>query len=425
MFDAHVDNPWREQVQWLADGILAGLGALSTFGCGELFKRGLLQWGHRILSEGILNSGAPMENNYYGFVDYTLLWVRGVWLYYLYDGDIKFLEECKKTLEIILRGFCEGTTEDNLYIAPEGYLYFVDWTNLSRKHYAFTLNTLLLEAYENASLIFNELNDSTQAEIQSKRAKCLKNALEKTFWSTSGNCWKEYSEPNPEIIKIIKKRIQPDFPQGWIENPNDFEGIGIGSMHGNTMALFLKLGSLKQQQYAFATMKNSFNKEAEINYFSPLWIEKVFSTLFESGNRKEAMYRMREIFCRWVENGVTTWPETFGDLENIHNIFNGVGSAQETASCINNILHRYVLGIYPSSGGFKDFIFNPYLGDLKYVKGIIPSPCGEIRVNCRKTGEKTVGTIEIPSGLNGTAIDTENGNSIIKNGISSFVWKGD
>ena len=119
------------------------------------------------------------------------------------------------------------------------------------------------------------------------------------------------------------------------------------------------------------------------------------------GNRKEAITRIIEIFKRWVGNDVTTWPETFGDLENINNIFSGVGTAQETASCINNILHRYILGISPCSGGFKNFSFNPYLGDLDFIKGKVPTPSGDIIVECTKKDEKLIGTINVPDGLSG------------------------
>jgi hypothetical protein len=45
-----------------------------------------------------------------------------------------------------------------------------------------------------------------------------------------------------------------------------------------------------------------------------------------------------------------------------------------------NIISRYVLGVTPKDPGFKKISIRPQLGNLKYVKGVIPTAAGEITI---------------------------------------------
>jgi hypothetical protein len=61
-----------------------------------------------------------------------------------------------------------------------------------------------------------------------------------------------------------------------------------------------------------------------------------------------------------------------------------------------------VVGIEPSSPGFKTVKIEPFLGDLKFVKGKMPHPKGTISFDLKRKGEKGIsGEINLPQNLKG------------------------
>ena len=45
-----------------------------------------------------------------------------------------------------------------------------------------------------------------------------------------------------------------------------------------------------------------------------------------------------------------------------------------------NIIPRYLCGVRPVKPGFREFVFDPQPGDVKYFQSVHPTPEGEIRV---------------------------------------------
>ncbi len=67
-----------------------------------------------------------------------------------------------------------------------------------------------------------------------------------------------------------------------------------------------------------------------------------------------------------------------------------------------------VCGIEPASPGFRTVRIEPHLGMLKFVRGKIPHPDGEISVDLKRSGKSGLhATVSLPAGVTGT-----------------FVWNG-
>ncbi|HET7612412.1 MAG TPA: alpha-L-rhamnosidase C-terminal domain-containing protein, partial [Gemmatimonadaceae bacterium] len=63
-----------------------------------------------------------------------------------------------------------------------------------------------------------------------------------------------------------------------------------------------------------------------------------------------------------------------------------------------------VLGIRPSSPGFRTVIIAPALGPLKHAEGTIPHPYGDIQVSFVRTAAGLRADITLPRGLNGELV---------------------
>ncbi|MCX6983340.1 MAG: hypothetical protein NT118_01125 [Lentisphaerae bacterium] len=57
-----------------------------------------------------------------------------------------------------------------------------------------------------------------------------------------------------------------------------------------------------------------------------------------------------------------------------------------------------VVGIKPTAPGFREFEVKPRLGNLAFVKGVVPTPMGLIAVSINRTGARFELVILIPEG---------------------------
>ena len=70
------------------------------------------------------------------------------------------------------------------------------------------------------------------------------------------------------------------------------------------------------------------------------------------------------------------------------------------------IFHAFatILGIRPASFGFKSVRITPQLGSLPSARGVLPHPCGDIRVDFAMRDGKLTGSVELPAGITGELI---------------------
>jgi hypothetical protein len=96
-----------------------------------------------------------------------------------------------------------------------------------------------------------------------------------------------------------------------------------------------------------------------------------------------------------VNMGLTTFPETSPESAR--------SDCHPWSSHPVFYLLKIVCGIEPSAPGFKTVNISPYLGNLTYVKGKIPTSHGIIGVNYKKIDKIGMeAIIELPKGLKGT-----------------------
>jgi hypothetical protein len=63
------------------------------------------------------------------------------------------------------------------------------------------------------------------------------------------------------------------------------------------------------------------------------------------------------------------------------------------------VLPAHLLGVTPTSPGYRTASIRPDLGDLAWAEGVVPAPHGDNRVNLQ-TGLR--GEIELPDGITAT-----------------------
>lgn len=195
-------------------------------------------------------------------------------------------------------------------------------------------------------------------------------------------------------------------------------------MHGNATALLLGLGGNAQRIGALRYVLRGFDEsQDEVNFFSPIWVERVFSALFAAGEGREAIRLLSPLLDGEMRRGCTTWAESFARGTDQVRAIAGWPAAQETLSGFLPLLHSCVAGVKPVEPGYHRFTMRPVLGGLTRAAAAVPTPHGPITVELSRDGSRVLGRIETPPGIEGMALGTIHGNQRVTPGAMQFEWQ--
>lgn len=192
-----MDTPWREQGQWLGDaaGVTLEL-ILANWKDSSLAAKFLREASWNCADSGLLlnitSVGANVGPNRNPIPDYSLWWVRALWIYYLNTGRREFLKALYPQVRGVLDAF-------NLYINAEGLIenmpgwVFIDWAALDREGACAALNGVYALALRHGALIADAAGEAVDAEGYRARYECVSSAFRRTFWSDERGCYMDAS----------------------------------------------------------------------------------------------------------------------------------------------------------------------------------------------------------------------------------------
>jgi hypothetical protein len=388
MLDAFVDNSWREQTQWSHDGFVGAIGAWATYGDTSLWRRLLWQTAQSAacFTDGALHAMVACDPVYQRSVmpifDHSLHWLLSIERYLAVSGDGGLLRDILPAMHKFLMLHVEsGFTSDNLVIQPLGSKIFLDWTPrpFDKRPYNLTLNLTVLLALESAGHLAGYAADAELAEYCKRRGDDLREAIAVRFWSAEHQGWRENIEPSEKVCRELIEK----WPADWLDDPWQSLTVQLAvnkkptpcTRHGNALAASLRVGSPEQQEATAKLVAAAFEPDHPCNNgMSFLWNDKIFGSLFESGQDDEAIRILQKNQGTWAMTGQLHWTETWG----IGNV------AQLCGSSLNWLLSRYILGIRPTTPGFEEAVFEPHPGSLSWAKGDVPTPHGNIHVQWRR-----------------------------------------
>ena len=326
MLDAFVDNNWREQTQWLHDGCAGALGAWATYGDTSLWRRLLRQTAQssKFFADGAVHSMPACDPAYQRTVmpicDYCLQWIISLEQYHAVTGDDALIREVLPAVrECVMRHVESGFTREGLFIQPAGSKLFFDWASRpwDKRPYSLTLNLTVLRALRSAAVVAGAAGDKALAAHCERRASELAPAVAERFWSDQHHGWQEHIEPSEQV----RREVLAVRPAGWLDDPWQKVQLQLSSndeptpcsRHGNALALWMRLGTVDQQTAAAKLLVAAFEPQNENNNgMSPLWTDKIFGSLFESGQDSDAIRLLQSSYGTWARNGALHWGEGFG-----------------------------------------------------------------------------------------------------------------
>ncbi len=349
MRDTYMDCPDRERAQWIGDvsnEMVEVFYALSP-SANLLTRKCAREFADWQKPDSVMYAPVPAGNWDKELPQQTMAFMGlGNWNYYLGTGDaatIKYVFPAAK--RYVHKWKIE---DDGLVEYRPGAWDWGDWGDnadmqaLCQAWYSTTLKNYAKQA--------DLIGETAEAKWASNAADKLDNTFRSKFWT--GDSYRHTSY--------------------------------TGKTDDRTQAVAVISGIATKEQYP--ALRELFKN---VEFASPYMERYVLQAICEMGYTQDAIDRMLKRYKQMIENPLSTLWEMF-DLHG--GSYNHAWSGGPLI-----IMSQYIAGISPVKPAFREFSVKPELGNLKYVKTVVPTQFGSIKLNVnRENGYKV--NITVPKG---------------------------
>jgi hypothetical protein len=374
MQDEIWDAPKRDRVAWMGDLHVSGEVINTVFADRLLMEKTL-----RKLREDA-QGGRPLEGSPLNHINkipgYSCAWIAALADFHRHVGDMEFLKQQKLAL-ISLLDYLRGELDSRgVFANLRKQSNFVDWSPGSPIKGLDALRAthfFLAYAVQEASFLFRELNDDVRAQESLTWTNELRETARNYLLDKKTNTYGKRRQvnamavlagvPTTEQMKIIYEKVLDPASPSW--------------------------------------------KQVATPYYN-FYVLEAMSAL---GHSPVGMDFVRNYWGGMLDQGATTFWEAYDPSwpkENFHSHL----QADEEMGTMISLAHGWssgptawlsetVLGVKPTSGGFRDVEIRPELGDLEWAEGQVPTPQGNlsVRLDRDKITQNIKMRLTLPSGI--------------------------
>jgi hypothetical protein len=310
----------------------------------------------------------PRNNYTLPLLDYPLWWVVCSYDYVTYTGDVSYMKTYYPNLLLVLDTFYPNITNPDTGLVEKGR----GETN-GYGDYAFTprygpvtyYNALYVQALRQAADLAEQLSKKDDAARWRARGDRVAHAIATLNFDSSvgafydGTCGSSFCNAHAQdgnSLAILNNITNSTIAQTILSYYSKAAARPYGNAFYDTDAVS---AGYSNRVYAF------------ISYFE-------IAARFKSGLANSALEELRRLygFMSRRDPGVTFW-EGIGDNGSLYE--GGYTSmAHGWATGVVPLLSNYILGVTPTSPGFRTWRIRPAVGDLKWARGAVPTSSGEV-----------------------------------------------
>jgi hypothetical protein len=364
--ETYFDCPYYEQLMYVGDTRLQVLVTYATTRDDHLPRKAMVMFDQSRLNTGMTQSRYPSHIRQI-IPPFSLYWVGMIHDYSMWRDDLDFIRARMPGVRAVLDGFRKYINKDNLLTAPDGW-NFVDWvpgwyhgTAPDSQHgINGTLNFHFAWTLRHAADLETLVGEPELAARNRKTADAISRAASQAFW---------------------------DETRGLFSEDLKHEHF---SEHTQCMAL---LGDSVPKEKESQVIDHLF-KEANLYRTTIYFLHYLFEVCQRTG-RMEKFFERLQLWFDLEKQGFKTMVES---PEPSRSDCHAWGA--------HPVYHYFatVLGIRPSSAGFKKVRIQPQLGELQSASGTMIHPRGMIRVSVTADPDKFSGEIELPAGVSGELV---------------------
>ena len=314
LHETFVDNPWRENAQWIGDPTVNAL-VMSAISDDTRPLRTIVEMAAQgAYPDGVLPGVVPGEAHAYTVVDFNFQWVELLHTYWRLTGDTSFVNSMWQTLTRMLDRFAQDVTDDGLIHSQLGRRLFLDWAPISKNepnaiynlHYVLALQLAVELAAEvrsqrsevgDAEVWHHGAVDGADVEVGwRERAVTVQAASRRAFWLDGrwyDDLQRSTSSQLATALAILTRTTEP------AEEPALLDALAARSLNPSDDPI-----------------------PGDLVLASPYMHHRVFEALRHSGRTQEVIDIIRLRWGRWVEAGYPTawenWNVDFPDGSQCH-----------------------------------------------------------------------------------------------------------
>jgi alpha-L-rhamnosidase len=367
-FETYMDTPYWEQLQYIGDTRIQSLISLYVAGDDRLMRQAIEHFDYSRIPEGLTASRYPSALTQI-IPPFSLIYVAMVHDYFMHRDDPAFVRERLPGVRGILDWYGRHVDSTGM-LGPMPYWNYVDWTNPwdrgvppgADNGHSTTISLLYVYALERAA----------ELEAGSGRREA------------GGGASADYRARAEAVLAAVRARAW-DSKRGLFRDAPDTSAY---SQQTNVLAILADAVPASAQRAIMERVLADTTLTRASYYFSFYVLEAL---------RKVGLGdRYIEQLAPWqamLKLGLTSAPENPEPTRS---------DTHAWSAHPNYGLLATVLGVRPSSPGFRAVRIAPALGPLRRAEGRVPHPLGDIDVKLVREGERGLSAeITLPRGLSG------------------------
>ncbi len=308
----------------------------------------------------------PFEQHINTILDYSLLWIIGLYEHYVTYGDKIYLSRIYDKACKLLQ-FCETRINADGFIEGIGDDWtFIDWSDMDKEGALCAEQMLLIKVYSVMADIAGVLG----------KEKCL------------------FEQKSEVLIKKVNEYYWNEEKGAFIDSYSS--GKKNVTRHANIFAIMHGIATEKQIK---SIMDNVLKNDSVTKITTPYFEGYELDVLAKLGDFSKVEEMLTNYWGGMIELGAQTiWEEYDPTMKGIeHYAMYGTKFAKSLCHAWGAtpiyLFGRYYLGVYATSPAYETFCVKPNLGGLEKIEGTVPVNDGEVRVCFDKKELSVVSTI--------------------------------
>jgi alpha-L-rhamnosidase len=363
-FETYMDTPYWEQLQYVGDTRIQSLISLYVAGDDRLMRQAIEHFDYSRIPEGLTASRYPSALTQI-IPPFSLIYVAMVHDYMMHRDDAAFVRERLPGVRGILDWYGRHVDATGM-LGPMPYWNYVDWTDPwdrgvppgADKGHSTTISLMYVYALERAAELEEATGVRGAGADYRARARAMRDAVRSRAWDSARGLFRDASD------------------------------TAAYSQQTNVLAVLTDAIPIAEQKRVMEKVLADKTLTPASYYFSFYLLEAL---------RKAGLGdRYIEQLAPWqgmLTLGLTSAPENPEPTRS---------DTHAWAAHPNYGLLATVLGVRPSSPGFRSVSIAPALGPLRRAEGRVPHPLGDIEVQLVRVGVRGLSAdITLPRGLTG------------------------
>ena len=160
-------------------------------------------------------------------------------------------------------------------------------------------------------------------------------------------------------------------------------------------------------------IKSANARKGKVLTASPFFYAYVLEALAEAGFRGEVVQIIRDKWGAMIDAGATTFWELW-------EVTTESRCHAWSASPVYHLMQQ-VLGVNPTEPGWKSIRVAPFVEELDFAKGTVPTPRGKLRVEWEKAGEDQLAVrVDVPGDIDAEFVSPLGERRALRAGLNEF-----